>query len=92
MEVGRLKGQGRENEEKGKGKGRKRKGKGKGKGKERESDGNYCSFGSFRNSFEISKQPNKPKEVKYRNRTETDSVSVCFGSNRKKRNLFRRTP
>jgi hypothetical protein len=35
---------------------------------------------------------NKPKELviffrkKYRNRTETASVSVCFGSNRKKKN------
>ncbi len=29
---------------------------------------------------------------KYRNRTETVSVSVCFGSNRKKKNPFRRTP
>ncbi len=60
MEVGRLKGQGREKEEKGKRKRREREGKGKGKGKERESEGNYfnfCSFGSFRNGFEIPKQP-----------------------------------
>jgi hypothetical protein len=59
VEVGQLKGQGREKEEKGKRKGRERDGKGKGKGKERESDGNYfnsCSFGSFQNGFEIPKQ------------------------------------
>ncbi len=105
MEVGRLKGQGREKEEKGKrkGKGREREGKGKGKGKEKEkeSEGNYfnfCSFGSFRNGFEIPKQPKQTERCnyilseKYRNRTETASVSVCFGSNRKKKNPFRRTP
>ncbi len=106
MEVGRLKGQGREKEEKGKRKGREREGKEKGKGRERERKGkvkvgnyfNFCRFGSFRNGFEIPKQPNKPKEIiiffrkKYRNRTETASVSVCFGSNRKKKNPFRRTP
>ncbi len=46
----------------------------------------------------VSKYRNKPKEVilffrkKYRKRTETVSVSVCFGSNRKKKNPFRRTP
>jgi hypothetical protein len=68
VEVGRMKeqgtgkGKGRKREEKGKGKGRERerKRKGKGKGKERESEGNYfnfCSFGSFRNGFEIPKQP-----------------------------------
>jgi hypothetical protein len=65
VEVGRLKGQGREKEEKGKRKGREREGKGKGKGKgrkgkERKSEGNYfnfCSFGSFRNGFETPKQP-----------------------------------
>ncbi len=70
MEVGQLKGQGREKEEKGKRKGRKRdgKGKGKGKGKERKSEGNYfnsCSFGSFQNGFEIPKQPKQTKRGDY---------------------------
>jgi hypothetical protein len=66
---------------KGKGNGREVEGKWKGKGRER-----------------VSKYRNKPKEViiffrkKYRNRTETVSVSVCFGSNRTKKNPFRRTP
>ncbi len=39
--------------------GRGKVGEGKGKGKEREGEGNYfnfCSFGSFRNGFEIPKQ------------------------------------
>ncbi len=61
MEVGQLKGQGREKELNGKGKGRE--GKGKGKGKERERKGKVkvitlisAVFGSFRNGFEISKQ------------------------------------
>jgi hypothetical protein len=73
------KGKGREREGKGKGKGRERegkgreregKGKGKGKGKEREreSEGNYfnfSSFGSFRNGFEIPKQPKQTKRGNY---------------------------
>jgi hypothetical protein len=70
------------------------KGKGKGKGKERESEGhffNFYSFGSFRNGFETLKQPKQTERGGYilsekiPNRTETASVSVCFGSNRKKK-------
>jgi hypothetical protein len=71
-------------------------------GREREGKGkvkiiNLISAVSVR--FEtVSKYRNKPKEViiffrkKNRNRTEIASVSVCFGSNRKKKNPFRRTP
>jgi hypothetical protein len=68
VEVGRLKGQGREKEEKGKRKGSEREGKGKGKGKERESEGNYskfCSFSSFQNGFEIPKQPKQIERGDY---------------------------
>jgi hypothetical protein len=70
VEVGRLKGQGRETEEKGKRKGRERegKGKGKGKGKERESEGhffNFYSFGLFRNGFETPKQPKQTERGGY---------------------------
>ncbi len=98
------KGKGREREGKGKGKGREReikgkererKVKGKGKGREREGEGYFCSFGSFRTGFEIPKQT---EEViiffwkKYRNRTETVSISVCFGSNRKKKIRSARHP
>ncbi len=55
--MGRLKGQRREKEWNGKGKGRERERKRKGKGKEREGDYFiFCSFGSFRNGFEIPKQ------------------------------------
>jgi hypothetical protein len=49
----------------------------------------------FQNGFEIPKQTERVIiffRKKYRNRTKTVSVSVCFGSNRKKQNLFRRTP
>jgi hypothetical protein len=65
-----LKGQGREKENKGKRKGREKEGKGKGKGngKERESEGNYfnfCSFDSFRNGFEIPKQPKQTERGGY---------------------------
>jgi hypothetical protein len=66
VEVGWLKGQGREKEEKGNRKGRER--EGKGKGKERESEGNYfnfCSFGSFQNGFEIPKQPKQTERGNY---------------------------
>ncbi len=82
--------------------GREREGKGKGKGKVRERKGKVkvitlISAVSVR--FEtVSKYRNKLKDViiffrkKYRNKTETASVSVCFGSNRKKKNPFRRTP
>ncbi len=99
--MGRLKGQGREKEEKGKKKGREREEKGKGKGKERERKGKvkvitlisavsvrFETVSKYRNNR------NKPKEMiiffrkKYRNRTETASVSVCFGSNRKKKFHF----
>ena len=66
MEAGWLKGQGREKEEKGKRKGREK--EGKGNEKERESEGNYFnfrSFGSFRNGFEIPKQPKQTERGDY---------------------------
>jgi hypothetical protein len=59
---GKVKGKGRERKGKGRGRegmGKDKEGKGKGKGKEREGEENYfnfCSFGSFRNGFEIPKQ------------------------------------
>jgi hypothetical protein len=66
-----------------------------GKGKVKE----ITSISAVSIRFEtVSKYRNKPKEViiffrkKYRNRTETVIVSVCFGSNRKKKNPFHRTP
>ncbi len=101
MEVGRLKGQGREKEEKWKRKGREREGKGKGKGRERESEGNYfdfCSFGSFQNRFEVPKQPKQTERGDYilSEKIPTQNRNCqcfgCFGSNQNKKNPFRRTP
>ncbi len=90
FEVGRLKGHGREKEEKGEKKGREREGKGKGKVITLISavSVRFETVSKYRNNR------NKPKEMiiffrkKYRNRTETASVSVCFGSNRKKKIRF----
>jgi hypothetical protein len=53
---------------KGKGRDREEKGKGKGKEKEREREGdyfNFCSIGSFRNGFEIPKQPKQTERGDY---------------------------
>ncbi len=96
--MSRLKGEGSEEkgrEKDGKGKGKEREGKGKGKVKVKV----IAVISAVSVCFEtVSKYRNKPKEMiiffrkKYRNRTETVSVSVCFGSNRKKKNPFRRTP
>ncbi len=97
MEVGRLKGQGKEKEEKGKRKGRERERKRKG----RESEGNYfnfCSFGSFRNGFEIPKQPKQTERGDYilsEKMPKQNRNCQCFGLFRfepKEKNPFRRTP
>jgi hypothetical protein len=72
-------------------------GKDKGKGREKEGKGkvkviNLISALSV-HSETILKYRNKPKKViiffrnKYRNRTKTVSVLVCFGSNQKKKSV-----
>jgi hypothetical protein len=97
---GKGKGKGREREGKRKGNGSET--EGKRKGKEREGKGKVkgiALISAVSVRFEtVLKYRNKPKKViiffrkKYRNKTETVSVSVCFGSNRKKKNPFHRTP
>jgi hypothetical protein len=91
-----VKGKGRGREVKGRG--REREGKGKGTGREKEGKGNYfnfCSFGSFRNGFEIPKQTERGDYIlseKIPKQNRNCQCFGCFGSNRKKKNPLRRTP
>ncbi len=62
--MGRLMGQGRERE---------------GKGKEKEITFNFCSFGSFRNGFEIPKQTERGDYILSEKIPKQNRNCQCFG-------------